>query len=188
MTDPEKANPLALLVQVEKRRDQARITAQVVVVQPDGELHAPLWTSGGFGRGAEFDGLEYGAYVDWHDQDARIEKQDVWGANASYSVHRIGSARHARRIAAVLDRIARGMDKMNKAEGHLPDDDFGAQVTRLGRILGFKTIYVRLPNRVREVSGQTYRAVTGADLQSWVAMAVQDIQNGELANYLPNRR
>lgn len=188
MTSTGKPN-LALLVQLEDEFGQARLKAYVMAVQPDGALHSTSWQGRfGYDEGSEYDGLEVSAYVGQTAYDQPLSEDSpyrgVWGINTYYAPRHVESVQHAQAIARVLGKLERGMNALRESDGYIRDGDLTTHVLRVARILKIGTIYVRQSQRARDMSGETYRKVTGASLQSWVECVSSDVQSGRKRDYV----
>jgi hypothetical protein len=177
---------LALFVGIENEYGQLKLVASVVEVQDNGELHGTSWSGRfGDGAGAEFDGFRISAYIDWDGYSGSTpDQRGVWGPGVSYRAHHIDSADQATAIARTLTRIEAGLRKMSAADGYLTDSDFGAYVARIAKILKIGKLYVRQTKRARDMSGNHHRAVSTADLQSYVLHAVSEIHAGKRSEYV----
>jgi hypothetical protein len=176
---------LVLYVQVEDEYGQKRLKARVMAEQPDGELHYVQWAYGGYGPGAEYDGLEISAYVGDHpDWDSTQHFRGVWGSGVHYQPHRIENARHAKAIALVFARIERGLERITQDDGSLADAEYASLVLRVARVLKISAVHVRNPRAVRDRSGRTHQRVNGPGLQSWVASATEGIKEGKASEHV----
>lgn len=162
---------VALLVQVEERFGTRYIRAHVVIPQENGELHSvPGWEYGAQ-VGSDFYGFTVSAYIG----DGLGLREDnpghIWGSSHYFEPHRVESAKHARAIARVYDRVERGLAKANDSAGYLREDDFHGYVLRVAASLGIKAIYVRNFRAQREMSGEKWRKVA-PDTLAWFVSEV----------------
>ncbi len=172
----------ALLVQPTSEYGTRKLTATVVIPQANGELfNPPSWDWRGSG-GAQYNGLEVAAYLgELADAGRSSTGGKLWGFGATYRPHHIDRAEHARAIAAVLTRIDKHLHKANAADGYLPDDDFPGYLRRVAAALKIRTLYVRNTAGGARVTGETYRKVNGAELQTWVDTVRQHAEAGKFS-------
>ncbi len=174
MTTAKKAN-LAWLVQVEKNFDTLHIRAHVVEPQTNGELHLPDEGMGIYWEptGPIYRDFTISAYLGEIDYRRGIGTRSggkLWGFTYAYrNVHHIESVNHARRMAAMLSRVEKGLAKATSEAGYVAEGDYLTYLTRIGRALGITRYYVRSHKRQRDMTGETYRSVTVETLQWWVA-------------------
>ncbi len=175
---------LALLVHLENSYGQLKMIASVVEVQPDGELHNRQWSFGS-GTGRQYEGFRVTTYVDYNGMGGSPdEARGIWGSGYYFEPSRIDSAEHATAIATVMRKLESGLEKLTSAEGYIRDDDFGLYLMRIARILGIAKVYVRNRKRTQTMTGEKYRSVDGAGLQSYVSMVVSDVHAGRRSEYV----
>lgn len=183
----KKTSPLALLVELGDEYGQTRLYAKPVV---DSETQDFRNCSADYSSdpGWELAGFTIGAYIDYSGMGGSADEQrGIWGPNFYYEPFRVGSVRFAQAIARTMAKVERSLDAQNRESGYLVDDDFSAYVLRIAKALGITSIYVRNTNRAAEVSGQRWRSVDGAGLQTWVGMAVADVHQGRKSDYVRTR-
>lgn len=180
---------LAWLVQIHDEYGTKKIRAQIVIPQPNGELHNPdaSWRFNSTDR--EFADLSVFAYLgelDWADNRDR-QPGKVWGCGNQYTPHHIEHADHARDIARTLTRIDKGLQTAQSEAGYLADADYPGYLARIGKILGVTTYYMRA-HRAIFGSGTGERYVSGdiTKVQYWIRevtrIAVE--KPGELAQLI----
>lgn len=159
---------LVLLVQVEREYDQFRVVGTVQRREGE-EMLNPQWRYGGTELGAQYDGFHVHAYLGpaWTGSEPMEAERGLWGFGYSYRTYRIETAAQATAIAKVLQRLERGMDRLNTHEGYLKSEEFDRYLQRVARLLRLKQIWVRkLPQHHDD--GQMWRKVTGSGLQMWI--------------------
>lgn len=80
----------------------------------------------------------------------------------------------AETIVKTLRRLRRGLDAIQRAEGHLPDGDYAGYLIRIGRILRLDTYHVRNTPQERETTGQFWKRTDTTGLQTWVTHRIAD--------------
>lgn len=108
---------------------------------------------------------------------AYVRSEDVYGMRPWFSEVYSVELDNAEKMTKLLRKIQRGMDKLNDVEGYVKDGDFFAYLTRISRVLGVKTIYVRNTYKLRELRGELYTRMSGSDLQAYIDVAVDNIRN-----------
>lgn len=124
--------------------------------------------------------LHLSCYLGYPDYMASAGKPgEVWGIGAAYSPHRIERADQARGIANTLGKIEKGLHALNDKAGYLAEADFAGYLLRVSTILRVPDIYVRNTARAAAMSGETFRKVDGAGLQSWLSMVSEHAGKNE---------
>jgi hypothetical protein len=175
-----KDETVVLFVQVEKQYETYRVTGRVHLRQPNGEMHSATWDYG-YGTAAEYDGFAAHAYLGagWSSGVTPEDEKGVWGMGFSYSPFRIDNAKQAKAIARVMERLERGLDKLNDDEGNLGQEDFAGYLVRIARVLKIKEIWVRRTERQRNLTGELYQLANGSKLQYWVQEVDQAARTGK---------
>ena len=107
----------------------------------------------------------------------------LWGGNYRFDSVDIQRADQAREIAKVLTAIEKGMDKLREAQGYLKDGDYAQYLFRIASILRIPSVYFRPSRRQRDMTGQMYKKVNAAELQSLLAHMVDEIHSGKVDQY-----
>jgi hypothetical protein len=169
MADKRKPSNLAWLVKPFDNYGQRMIRAEVVVVQPDGELHAP--GDYRFDEGHEFASFQISAYLGWNiglgtspDKTAG----QIWGLSHEFAPHTVKDAEHAASMLKVFRRVERGMQKAITDSGYVADGDYFSYFTRIATALGIRRYYVRNHRENYNMTGETFREADAPFLQHWL--------------------
>lgn len=175
---------LALVVQLEDNYGQLKLVARVFEQQENGEFLNREYRYGS-GQGRQYDGFLVSAYVDYNGLGSgELDQRGVWGQSYRFEPASIDSAEHATAIATVMRRLASGLEKLNNTDGYLRDADFAMYLLRIAKVLGIPKIYVHNRKRSIAMSGERFRSVDGAGLQSYVSMVVSDVHAGRRNEYI----
>lgn len=174
-----KPSNLAWLVQVIDEYDQKKIVAEIVVVQPDGELHSP--GSYRFDEGHEFRDLRVTGYLGWGayltGSDDPTRQGEVWGLSHEFEPHTVKDTEDAQRMVKIFQRIDRANKKAVTEFGYVAEGDYFTYLTRIAAALGVRRYFVRNHRERLDSTGERYWSVTGVDLQTWLRSTSEYAQN-----------
>ncbi|MEU7874278.1 hypothetical protein [Dactylosporangium sp. NPDC049140] len=173
--------PLAWYVQLTEEYGQARLVATVVIETPGGPLRTITAWGRGITNGAPFYGLEVTAYVEG---SPGLAATGVWGVQVRYAPFEVRSAEQARAMAAVFGRIERGVERLNRAEGHPDDNDYAGHLIRVGRVLSIDRFHVSASRHRRPATGEPHELVDGSGMRRWVGQVVGDVAAGNRQDHL----
>ncbi len=174
---PLKPKDLAWQVSVQDSYGTRFVVAQIVSPQENGELHTPdddRWDTGpGYADFIVRCYLGEPSFMSGSDREARL-----WGLSHGFrDIHMIESVEHAKRIAATMSKVERGLKKAQEESGYVRDGDYLAYLTRIAGALGIRTYYVRNQKRALDMHGDRYRKVTAENLQYWLSDVVDIVNN-----------
>jgi hypothetical protein len=176
-----KRPPLAWYVHLTDEYGQARLVATVVIDTPGGEIRSITAWARGTAGGAGFYGLEVTAYIDG---SPGLSAAGIWGAQVRYAPFDVQSAEQARAMAAVLGRIERGLDRLNRAEGYADGSDYAGYLIRVARIVSIGRFHVRACRQRRQDKGEPHYLVDGSGLRGWVEQVGKDVAAGHRQEHL----
>jgi hypothetical protein len=176
-----KRPPLAWYVHLTDEYGQARLVATVVIDTPGGEIHTITAWQRETAGGTPFYGLEVTAYIDG---SPTLSATGIWGLQVRYAPFDVHSAEQARAMAAVLGRIERSLDRLNRAEGYPDGNDYAGYLIRVARILSIGRFHVRASRQRRQDNGEPHYLVDGSGLRWWVEQVGKDVAAGNRQEHL----
>lgn len=157
-------------VQVEDEFGVRQLAAMAFYIDPDdGDLCRPRW-----------DTYREASYSIRHLSDFTVRAfltpstaAVPYGIRHCYTPHEL-ELDQAETIVKTLRRLRRGLDAIERNEGHLPQGDYAGYLIRIGRVLRLDTYHVRNSPTERETTGQFWRPTDSAGLQTWVTERITD--------------
>ncbi len=176
-----KIPALMMTVQVEERYGSYRLVGHIGYRNEDGEPLNFLWSS--IDPGAEYADFVVTAYIGsaWRGDEY---DRGVWGPGYGYEPHSVTDVRHAEAIVKVMRKVERGLDKIADAEGWVMAGDIATHFLRVARVLKVSEYRVRQSRRGEDMTGEPYRTVDGAGLQSFILTVDRDAKEGKTREYV----
>lgn len=101
---------------------------------------------------------------------------DVWGWGHFFAPDRVEDVEHAQRMAAVLRKVSKGLDRFDRDAGQVAG--FAGYVARIASIIK-APIYTRTTARTEGMTGEQYRRVDASGLDYWVQDVAGLAERGE---------